>query len=164
MSKSENTNKKEGSTLCEDFVQIAKDAIAKYPDLQHSWTINADNACCSLMFQKQKEDGFDVLVEVTTTGITVSTHGAHQHFDSSEDSNESKIKDALALVRDLLSPNMRIKELCAGKSAYRWDMEYLDNNQWCLENSTLIFWNYFGKRNERILQNSTLPGRLTTAN
>jgi hypothetical protein len=165
MLKSENAITKKGSTLGEDFVHTAKKAISKYPDLQHFWTVHAGNSYCSLMFPKQKEDGFDVLIEVSSTEINVLIQGAHQHFDSSKGSNESKINNALTLVRDLLSSNMRTKELRAGKLAYRWDMEYFDNNQWCLENTTgLLFWNYFGKRSERILQNSTLPSRSIIAN
>ena len=94
MSKSENKNQKESSTLCEDFIRVAKEAVAKYPDLKYSWTMDADNVCCSLLFPKQKEDGFDVLIELSPNGIDVLTHGAHQHFDSPGESNEAKIKHA----------------------------------------------------------------------
>src|SRR6266498_3885481 len=74
--------------------------------------------------------------------------------------HQEKIVAALGLVRDLLSPHMRIRELRAGKSAYRWHMEALHNNEWQTEGFTgLLFWSYFAKRSERILQNTTLPGR-----
>jgi hypothetical protein len=154
-------NSQQSSNLCNVFVQIANEAISKFPQLNHSWKRNSDNVGCSLTFPKQNEKGFDVMVEVSSSGIIVSTHGAHQHFDSPEDSNDVKTKKALTLVRDLLSSDMRIREFCAGNSAYRWNIEVVQDNQWRLECSTgLLFWNYFGKRSERIFQNFTLPGRL----
>ena len=162
---SENKNFQEKAILRDEFIKIAKEAISKYPELQHSWNMNADGVSCSLTFPKQNENGFEILIEVSPNQITVFTVGAHQHFDSPEDSNETKIKTALALVRDLLSSDMRIRELRAGNSAYRWALESLHQNNWRRESSTgLLFWNYFGKRSEKIFQNYTLPTRLNKAN
>ncbi|HEX4342713.1 MAG TPA: hypothetical protein VH255_04945 [Verrucomicrobiae bacterium] len=148
------------STLCGEFIQIAKSVVSKFPDLKHSWEISTDKTSCSLNFPKQNDVGFDVLVKVLPDGITVLGEGVHQHFDSDESSNESEITEALALVRDLLSPHMRIREFRAGKSAYRWNMETFRDNEWHREcTTTLLFWNYFGRRSEVIFQNKTLPGR-----
>lgn len=71
------------------------------------------------------------------------------------------VEDALGLVRDLLSPDMRVRELRAGRSAYRWFIEAFDGRTWKVEHMTgLLFWNYFGRRSEHIYQNAVLPGRL----
>ena len=151
------------SNLCREFVQAAKAALSKTPEVNHSWSIAPNEARCSLLIPKANEDGFDVVVEVSQHGIVVFGEGAHQHFDTAESTHQDKVAAALGLVRDLLSQHMRIRELRAGKSAYRWLMESLHDNGWQTACSTvLLCWNYFGKRSERFLQNTTLPGRLAS--
>jgi len=151
------------SNLCRDFVQAAKAALSETPQITHSWAIAANEARCSLLIPKTNEDGFDVTVEASLDGIVVFAAGAHEHFDIPESTHQERIVAALGLVRNLLSPHMRIRELRAGKSAYRWHLEALHNNEWQTEGFTgLLFWNYFAKRSERILQNTTLPGRLAS--
>lgn len=158
MSNEQNKIQNGNLALCQEFVQVAKTAVSKFPDLKHSWKVSEDKTCCSLNFPKQNEDGFDVLIEVSQTEVTVHTQGAHQHFDSDDTTNESKITNALALVRDLLSPHMRIRELRAGKSTYRWHIEALRNNKWNRECTTgLLLWNYFGTRGERIFRIEHCP-------
>ncbi|MBI3878518.1 MAG: hypothetical protein HY301_00435 [Verrucomicrobia bacterium] len=150
------------SSLCREFIQTAKAALSKTPEVKHSWSIDPNEVQCSLSIPKIDEDGFDVTIEVSPDGVVVFGEGAHQHFDTPESTHPEKIIAALGLVRDLLSPHMRVGELRAGKSAFRWFMESLHENEWQAESSTgLLFWNYFARRSERVLQNKTLPGRLS---
>ena len=151
------------TNLCREFVKAAQEALSTFPEVKHSWSIAAAQTHCSLLIPKANEDGFDVRIEVSRDGIVVFGEGAHQHFDTPESTHQEKVASALGLVRDLLSPHMRIREFRAGKSAYRWLMQSLHNNEWQTEGSTaLLFWNYFGKRSERIFKNTTLPGRLAS--
>jgi hypothetical protein len=58
----------------------------------------------------------------------------HSHFDWQSTAEEACI-DALGLVRDLLSPGMRLVETSAGGRPYRWDLEVFDDGRWRLEES-----------------------------
>ena len=60
--------------------------------------------------------------------------------------------------RDLLSPVMRIRERLAGGKPYKWIFELYHDGQWIAEEwCGLFFWNYIGKRTEKIYQNRILP-------
>lgn len=147
-------------TLPKDFATTAKDVLSRHPELEHSWLLDEAEDRCELTISKQTNSGFDITVEVSPSDIVIIAEGFHHHLDSSDTSNE-KIDAALGLVRDLLSPHMRIVELSAGGRPYRWQLEALRDGKWCNEASTgLIFWNYFGKRTKKIFQNHILPGRL----
>jgi len=72
----------------------------------------------------------------------------------------SFVRDALGLVRDLLSPGMRLRELRAAGRPYKWILEGRLSGQWHTEQTmALLIWNYFGVRSERIYQNAHLPER-----
>lgn len=104
-------------------------------------------------------------VEAHPDGLMLFARGVHVHFDEHHDPRlhdaEELVDEALGLARDLLSPAMRIRELCAGGKPYRWVMEYSDGAGWRGEQETgLLVWNYLGRRSERVYQNHALPGRL----
>ena len=146
-------------TLCREFVKQAKEILSAHPQIKHEWSIDADEDHCILDFPKSNPDGFDITVEVYPDQIIVFGQGFHEHFD--QDNNSIKIESSLGLVRDLLCPDMRIKEYLAGGSPYRWDAELLQNGKWLREHTTgLVFWNYFGRRSQKYYQNKVLEGRL----
>jgi hypothetical protein len=146
-------------TFCREFIAQTKEVLAQFPNLAHSWSIDEDEDHCVLEFPKTAEDGFPVTVEVVAEELTVGGHGFHQHF-TREIRGRSSIPEALGLVRDLLSPGMRIRERLAAGSPFKWESEILSNGDWVREGSTgLLFWIYFGKRSERFYQNHTLPIR-----
>lgn len=63
-------------------------------------------------------------------------------------------------MRDLLSPAMRLREICAGGNPYRWLLEAATNHGWRVEYKMgLLFWNFLGRRSERIYRNDHLPAR-----
>ena len=149
-------------TLSKIFTRFAKDALSQHPQIKHSWSINDElKDQCKLEIPKQNDKGFDILVNVSLHEIRVFAKGIDFVHFSIVDNFEEAVIDLLGLIRDLLSPHMRIRELRAGNSAYRWYMESFRNRKWIVEQTTgLLFWNFFGKRSEKIYQNSTLEGRL----
>lgn len=128
--------------------------LLDHPDIPHTWRGDA------LVFLTTEASGFEIRLHPEEHGIVVFAGlGLHEHF---EESPAEAVRDALGLVRDLLSPDMRVRELRAGRFAYRWILERMAGDRWLPESETgLLFWNYFGKRSQRIYQNKALPGRLS---
>jgi len=125
------------------------------PEIPHLWREGA------LVFPSSRDGGFEITIQPEASGVVVFTDvGLHIHLDASPD---EAVQDALGLVRDLLSPDMRIRELRAGGRGYRWLLERRESNGWLCEAKTGLFlWNYFGRRGERVYQNQQLPGRLAS--
>jgi len=148
------------TTLSQTFGKIARDLLSYHPEINHHWIIRNEHNC-SLKIPKTSSNGFDVNVDVSPHEIKVFTEGAHRHFDFVDGQKEEDLVHAvLGLVRDLLSPHMRLRILLAGKQSYRWQMEVYQNGKWQTEETTgLLLWNFLGKRSEIILQNELLPGR-----
>lgn len=145
--------------LCQAFVATAKDILQHHPDLMHTWSIDDDEDHCILVFPKLNNDGFDVTAEVFFDQIIVSADGPHVHFDNLDKIDET-VRQALGLIRDLLSPSMRVIELLSNNKAYKWKLELLKNNQWdCIETVGIFLYNYFGVKSKKIYQNKTLPVR-----
>jgi len=145
--------------LCNQFVKTIKEILATYPEVKHTWSIDDDEDHCILDIPKQKNDGFDITVEVFPKEIIIIAAGAHIHFDLKE-SYEKLVQSSFGLVRDLLSPNMRIREMLSANRPYKWYIETLHSTKWTVEESNgLFFWNYFGKKSEKIYQNLILKGR-----
>jgi len=83
----------------------------------------------------------------------------HTPMDDDRDP-ASVVRDALGLVRDLLSAAMRLRELRAGGWPYKWILEARVSGQWQTEQTMgPLVWNYFGARSKRIYQNAHLPER-----
>jgi hypothetical protein len=147
--------------LFQAFLRLAKEALSQNPEVKHSWSVNEQKDRCILEIPEQNDKGFDIRVDVYSREITVWAMGIDfvQLSDYSENPEETVV-DILGLVRDLLSPTMRIRELRAGDSPYRWRMECLRKGEWVREESCgLLFWNFLGKRSEIIYQNYILEGR-----
>jgi len=148
-------------TLCRTFVTLAQASLATNPEVKHTWSIDADEDHCILDIPPYSDTGFSITIEVFPEEITVSMGGPHEHFRREGMSPEELVGSVLGLTRDLLSPAMRLREQRAGGSAFQWHVEALQaDGTWLAEATTgLLFWNYFGKRSERIYQNDVLPSR-----
>jgi hypothetical protein len=133
----------------------ASRVLTAHPSLLYQW--HGDH----LVFPAVDEDGFDVTLQPDAHGIIVLTGvGVHEHIDGSP---WDAVRDALGLARDLLSPDMRVREQRAGGAGYRWVLERRDTGMWRPQSETgLLFWNYFGRRSEHFYQNTQLPGRLAS--
>lgn len=150
-------------TLCREFVRQAKTALSTISGIQHEWSIDQDEDHCILNFPKKNENGFDITLEVSSREITISAEAAHMHLELSNNAEETSV-NALAILRDMLSEDMRIKEYISNGKPYRWDIQVIQNGKWITEESNgLLFWNYFGKKEIRYLSNRLLPGRLKNA-
>lgn len=133
--------------------------LTDHPELPHVWKANSH-----LVFPRLTESGFDVEVLVDGSGIVVSALGAHEHFGQSDGSAAEIVDAALGLVRDLLSPGMRLWEKRAGRMPCRWKLESQTAESWHAESETgLLLFNFFGRRSERVYQNHHLPIRLGNA-
>jgi hypothetical protein len=130
--------------------------FAANPGVSYLWRDDA------LVFPSSTADGFEIAIQPEAGGVVVFTDvGLHVHLDGTPD---QAVEDAFGLARDLLSPDMRIRELCASGRGYRWVLERRDSTGWHCEGRTGLFlWNYFGRRSERVYQNQHLPGRLAGA-
>jgi hypothetical protein len=147
------------------FIDRAAAALGGHADLKHSLEENAEAGTVTLTIPRRREDGFDVVVEAAQDGLFLfAGDGAHVQFDEILDPQRGSVEDlvdeALGLARDLLSPSMRVRELRAGGRPYRWSIEYYHDSGWHAEHETvLLFWNYLGRRSERLYRNHTLPSR-----
>lgn len=134
------------------------EVLSSYPSLRHEWREEQDRLV--LRFPAQDADGFDVALAAIDDDIELRAGRFHRHFEDNPDP-EDFIRHALGLVRDLLGPGMRLRELVAGGKPYRWFVESRTNAGWRAEEETgLLFWNVFGRRAERIFTNRHLPERL----
>jgi hypothetical protein len=144
--------------LKETFETLAREVLENHKDLVHEWS--RDGGSLILKFPKQEEKGFDVIADVDDLQIIIVTDEDHRHFDQIEDA-EATVADVLGLVRDLLCEDMRLLVFFSGSKPYRWTTEQFDGTKWIPEHTGgLLFWNYFGRRSQKLLQNRTLPSRL----
>jgi hypothetical protein len=144
--------------LVGELTRQGRALLASYPWLRHSWEDTAGGGV-RLTLPRADADGFEVSLEAQAAGLIVSGVGFHTHFDWYATAGEA-VRQALGLVRDLLSPGMRVRELRASGRPYRWELQRFDGGEWRTQEVTgLLFWNYFGARSQRIYQNMMLPPR-----
>ncbi|NLH18332.1 MAG: hypothetical protein GX455_17290 [Phycisphaerae bacterium] len=154
-----NTDRIDEAVLCREFVRQARSFFESYPQIKHTLSVDDDEDHCILDIPEETPDGFPVTVEVEPEQITVYALGAHTS-EGPEGNPVDFVARTLGFVQDLLGPNMRVREVCAGGKPHKWGIEILQNGQWQTEEWTgLIFWNYFGKKSERIYMNRILPAR-----
>lgn len=146
--------------LCRAFIAYGKRMFSQHPDIPHSWSIDDDEDHCILDIPKKINDGFDITVEVAPDEISLFCEGFHEHFPL-EGHPDDFANNHIGFLSDLLTPLMRLREHIAGASAYKWTLECLEDEIWVPERTTgLVFFNYFGRRRERIYQNFSLPIRV----
>lgn len=139
------------------FYDYISEVIKDYPSLDYEWKNNNKE----ILFKKKTDHGFDITIGYHNEKyIYVFTdRGFHDHFEVIDDFSET-LKSVLGLVRDLLSKNMRIKEILAGKTPRKWILQNYIDGQWQDEHIVgSIFWNYLARKNERIYYNDVLPPR-----
>lgn len=145
------------ATCRTELLRQAPAILASEPLLRHEWRQEPTRAV--LRFPATAPQGFDVSLVATDKDIELEAGGFHSSFDDNPDP-EDFIRHALGLVRDLLGPGMRLRELVAGETPYRWFLESRRGDSWVVEEETgLLFWPYWSPRSERIFVNHTLPAR-----
>lgn len=116
----------------------------------------------TITFKKEKENGFDIIVEDQGESIFIGADiGYHDHIYVKDfPSKQEALSYAFGLVRDLLSKNMRIRVVMKNDKPVKWILEYYKDHEWYEESGVaLLFFNYFGKKSERIFFNDILPPR-----
>ena len=138
------------------FYKYISDLISDEKNLVYEWNDNKSE----IIFKKNTVEGFDITVSSDKKFIYMFTdRGYHKQFEIIYPLSET-LTNVMGIVRDLLSKNMRIREYLTNKKPYKWTLEYFEDNQWKAEGSTtLIFWNYFGKKSEQVYFNDILPAR-----
>jgi hypothetical protein len=145
--------------LCRRFVELAKAAFAKHPEIEHCWSIDADGEHCSLEIVGIGSPGFDITGEAYPDEVTIYAEGFHDHHMVTEPLDDY-VHEILGRLRDMLSPAMRIREQLSNDRSFRWHLENLVDGQWHSESTCgLIFWNWFGRRSEKLFMNCNLPIR-----
>jgi hypothetical protein len=145
--------------LPESFRRYGTTVLARNPEVAHEWSTEPDS--CDLSIPARSPNGFDIRFEIDPNAVTLYWGNWHTRFEPTD----TVVEDLFGLLRDMLSPDMRVRELCASSNPYRGFLESYDGTRWSTEHEmALIFWNYFGKRSVRTYSNSVLPGRMSKAN
>ena len=148
--------------LLNRFRQYGSSVLASTPEIAHQWTEKSD--ICELSIPASLSNGFDIHAWVSTDTVTLGWGRWHTPFELDTEI-EALLENLFGLLRDMLSPDMRVRELWAWPFPYRGFLESFDGTRWSVEQETeLILWNYLGKRSVRIYSNSVLPGRMSMAN
>lgn len=146
-------------SVCRRFVEIAKHFFSRHPELEHHWSIDADEDHCFLEIIGVGSPGYDITIEVHPDDITLFAKGFHNHYMVMEPL-EDFLLEFFGRVRDMLSPAMRIRELLSSGSPYRWHLENQTDGQWHSESTCgMLLWNWLGRRSERLYTNTNLPIR-----
>ena len=142
-------------TPLEPLLQPMLDA---HPNLPYGWSAAGDELC----FNKVGPDGFDIAIAMDSHCLYLRTEfGLEDHWHNRDETAlKANLKELLGLVRDLLSPAMRLRVLYANGEPYRWLLEREVGAGWQPE-ATFgpLFWNYFGRRSEATFSNHCLPRR-----
>ncbi|HSR18378.1 MAG TPA: hypothetical protein VLM39_09850 [Ignavibacteriaceae bacterium] len=140
----------------EVFYKYIDEVIQNGNNLKYEWRENNTE----ILFQKISSQGFDIIIRYDENNIYLETDtGYHDYFKVNNNFKEVLI-DVMGIIRDLLTRNMRIKEYLSNNRSYKWTLQCFRENKWKDESSTgLIFWNYFGKKSEKIYFNNSLPIR-----
>jgi hypothetical protein len=150
------------STLVDQFLAYAE-PICKDPATPlHTLRVAENRHEAVLVFPAQSPDGFEVRITIDRLGIRVhSGKLVHAQIDHVADL-AGGIEAAFGMVRDLLSPDMRLTERYAGKQIIWAAIERFDGTEWRRSYDTgLLLFNYFRKRRESVFVNRHLPGRLS---
>ena len=150
--------KEDKNNLISLFQSEVNRFLEAYPSLKYQW--KDDNYVIGIEGDKE---GFGLEIHLDEKEITLYTdYGIHQHLIPDENEPISEfVASTVGLIRDLLSPDMRIKEYQSNGKGYRWDLEGNYGGKWEREDTTsLIFFNYFGTRSFTYFTNNLLPGRL----
>ena len=144
--------------LPETLQQYGMAVFAQNPEIVHVWSAEPDY--CDLSIPASDANGFDIRVTAEADAITLHWGNWHTRFEPTT-GDDTLVEAVFGLVRDMLSSDMRIRELCADHKPYRGFLESYDGKRWSAEHSMgLIFWHYFANRSVRTYSNSALPGRM----
>ncbi len=140
----------------EVFKSYISKLIESESALDYEW--NSDNS--EIVFKKKTADGFDVSVGYDRNYLYISTDRGYHNHSEAPSCFEDILSDVMGEARDLLSSNMRIREISSNGKPRKWILEQFVDGRWNRRHVIgLLFWNYLGRRSEKIYSNDTLPTR-----
>src|SRR5689334_1327969 len=101
--------------LPESFRHYGTTVLARNPEIAHEWCIEPDG--CGLSIPALSPDGFDIQFEAEQGAVTLYWGSWHTRFEPTA-GVDRLIEDLFGLLRDMLSPEMRVRELYAGPHPY----------------------------------------------
>ena len=128
-----------------NLIDDIKVRLNKYPDARYQ------SDASSITVFSESSDGFSITLVVNHgNSYTISFEGWHEDFEAEEEA-----LNAFALG---LSVQCRLKEYRRGNFAYKWTVEYLDDEgQWKEESTTgLLLFPFWKRSTVRYLQNNLL--------
>lgn len=136
------------------FEKYISDCINDIQAIQSEWRRNFTE----MVFKKNSEKGFDVILGYDKNYLYLDTdRGFHEHFEAYRDFS-CVLEHVIRRVRDLLTKNMRIREVYTNDKPRKWILEHFENDIWKIEAvHGRILWNYFGKKTEKTYSNDIIP-------
>ena len=141
-----------------------KEYLNKHPEIKDfSEKINDD--VTEITFFKKHKNGFNITVEEANNELILFTETAyHDHFSYDLfETPEKTFEYVFGLVRDLLSKNMRIREIQKNKMPIKVYLEYKQDDKWKEESSigilSWVVFNPFVQKREIIYTNNILEKR-----
>src|SRR3954469_12641677 len=127
------------TSLPSTFRAVVSRIVQHAPSENRDWRIDDKDGMCELVIPKLSDDGFEVTVVADDQEVTVySEYIAHQHF-TSDGNHEEVSQQAMGLVRDLLSPAMRLRVIEVGGKPSRAHFETSREGDWHRESTTALF-------------------------
>jgi hypothetical protein len=142
------------------FERYARDVLARENRLRHEWATSPDKT--RLIIPRANETGFTVEAQAETYGLYAFAEGWHSaawELTSQKETSEDLCSQFLGFIRTLLSPDAWLEVRYAGHTPYKWTMTYGVEGSVEAESTGLLFFNYFGRRSVKVLQNEHLPAR-----
>lgn len=142
------------------FEKCAREWLARNQALPHEWSIGPKK--CRLIIPRADETGFTVEIEAETYGLHASADrwrsGAWEPV-SRDETLEDLCSQFLDFVRTLLRADAWLEMRYSGRSPCQWMMTYRLEHGTKSHSTGSLFFNYFGERSKKVLQNHHLPAR-----
>jgi len=153
------------AVLPDAFFQLAKEWLATHPHLSHEWCGPEKDGKRILRIPKLDNTGFDVEIQCETYGLYPFCDGWHgAPWDAPHDSKttcEEICADCLRFVGSTLDSNATLTVWYASGKPYKWVLSYPWGGQRTHDDVRSLFFNFFGRREQRMFQNRHLQSRET---
>lgn len=151
------------ATLPDTFFQVVSARLADHPQLKHQWSGPEKSGKRVLRIPKADDTGFDVTIECEPYGLYPFADGWHgAPWDAPHDAktrNEAVCEDCLGFLRSVLCADATLTIWHSSGRPYKWILSYPVGGTRASDETGVIFFNYFGKREQRVYQNRHLPPR-----
>jgi len=149
-------------SLPDIFCQLATERLAAHPSLVHRWSGPDSKGKRVLSVPKAEDSGFDVRIECEAYGLypyADGWHGAPWDANAPNTTLEAICNDCLGFLRSVVSPEAILTVMYAGAKPYKWILSYPWGEARTHDETGLLLFNYFARRQTRTLQNHHLPAR-----